>query len=254
MTESTLSMTYTELLAEVGDLLRIDRDYSSWSANDRLLVDSCIKRGLRRFYNPPLLPGQSVVHEWSFLHILATLTTVANDSDYDLPADFGGVEGGFTYDPSNPYPPIRTVGEGEVRERLACGVSTGRPQLAAIRPKSSDGTSGQIQEVIFWPIVDGIYTLSYRYSVICNQLSETKPYPLGGMQHSQTILEACLAEAEGSDDQTGFHENQFLKQLTASIATDQRQSPGIIRGRSQGNSVRVGNLVTYNGVLYDANS
>ena len=68
MSESTLSLTYDTIRAEIGDYLGIGRAYGSWSATNTSRVDSIIASGLRQFYFP-----QSG-YRWSFLTPAATLT------------------------------------------------------------------------------------------------------------------------------------------------------------------------------------
>ncbi len=61
-------------------------------------------------------------------------------------------------------------------------------------------------------------------------LSNTiQPYPYGGGEHSETILEACLSVAEERRDDipmgTGAHGMAFVTRLAASIAMDSRKKP-----------------------------
>lgn len=77
MSESTLSITYDDLRSEIGYYLGFRRSSSAWSADQAATIESCLKSGLRQFYLPEPLPGESVSHLWSFLKPLATLVVWA---------------------------------------------------------------------------------------------------------------------------------------------------------------------------------
>ena len=108
MAESTLSIGRPELLAEVGDLLDLGRTSTDWSATDLARVEAIIKAGLRRFYIPRAQLAGPVIHHWSFLQPVATITTTAADWEYDAPDDFGGlVVDQFTFSAASSYAPIK---------------------------------------------------------------------------------------------------------------------------------------------------
>jgi len=78
MSESTLSLGYSDFRKEVGHFLGFGRDYTVWDSAQVALVDDIIQAGLRQFYLPPLLEGMVEVHEWSFLKQAGTITTIAS--------------------------------------------------------------------------------------------------------------------------------------------------------------------------------
>ena len=149
--------------------------------------------------------------------------TISAQYMYDLPDDFGGIEGGFTYNTTNLYNTIKIVSEKQIRD-LRQGVSTtGYPKYAAIRPKAVDMTDGQRFEVMFYPDPDSSYTLSYAYTPMVDNIASGTPYPLGGMVHSETILASCLSVAEERlDDERGERYIDFMERLRASIDYDVR--------------------------------
>lgn len=222
MAEPSLSLTYSELAKEVGHFLGYGSDDSVWSSEQSDDVDRIVQSGYRQFLNPPLLPGMQVIHQWSFLRPVTTLDTVADQADYDLPDNFGGMDGCLTYDDNNAYPDIKIVGENQIRSaRSGTSSMSGRPYLAAVRYKQHSGTPGQRWEIMFYPTPDAAYTLSYRYRALRNKLTDSSPYPLGGADHAETILESCLAIAERrKDDAIGLHDGAFKERLAASIAMD----------------------------------
>jgi hypothetical protein len=71
---SDLEMSYSTLLARVGDFLGLGRTSSAWSTDDQARVDSYLASGYRQFLYPAIL-GRQYVHEWSFLHPMDSITT-----------------------------------------------------------------------------------------------------------------------------------------------------------------------------------
>lgn len=223
MSESSLSAGYPEIRREVGRMLGLDRDPSNWTSDQSTDVDDIIRRGLRQFYKPPVLDGERTAHTWSFLHPTTTLTTTASDNTDTLPDDFGGLIGGFTYAADVAYHKIEVVPESQIRHLISFNVSTGFPIKVAIRPRSSDGTDGQRFEALWWPTPDAAYTLSYRYIVNPSMLNASAPYPLGGMNHAETVMASCLAAAESTlDDTHGVRWTEYLMKLRASVAHDRK--------------------------------
>lgn len=73
MAESTLSMNFDDLAAEIGRFLGYGGTAGNWSADELAQIDSYIQAGLRRFYVPPRLPRENTPHEWSFLKPVETV-------------------------------------------------------------------------------------------------------------------------------------------------------------------------------------
>ena len=222
MAESTLSMGYVEFQKAVMRFLGYGVDSTKWTVDQIAEVDDIIQSGYRQFLNPPRNDSIPNGYVWSFMTPIATLVTVANDYDYALPDNFGGMNGNMTIEGMYGYPPIQIVHEGKIRAlRQQDNTITGVPVIAAVRPITGTGTTGQRMELILYPIPDAIYTLSYPCFVLPNKLTTALPYPLGGMIHAETIMESCLAIAEqNSDDAEGLHKNKFYERLLASIDKD----------------------------------
>ena len=298
MAESTLSGAYSDFRSEIADFLGYGRDSSNWSTDQENSIKSCLKSGLRKFYHPPVLPGERLAHEWSFLNPVTTLDigpvsgtmsgvptydgstystitatsgvfesrmddagnttnitfdTSGNDYEitsytsdtvivvsgdasgetsgdtfsltaqfvYDLPDDYGGINGGFTFTSDTLYDTVRVVSEKQIRELMQGRTVNGYPQYCAIRPKSTSGTTGQRFEVMFYPRPDSSYTLEYSYIPLLYELTDTYTYPWGGEPHTETIMESCLAVAElRRDDTIGVHYEAFMERLKASVDYD----------------------------------
>ena len=79
MAESTLSVSLGDLRGEVQRYMGFGRGTTFAGLTDGQTGDvmSAINRGLRQFYAPPPLPGESSSHEWSFLRGSGTIATEA---------------------------------------------------------------------------------------------------------------------------------------------------------------------------------
>lgn len=213
MAESTLSLAFATINAEVGLMLGYSATLANWSAEEIADIARVLNAGTRQFYG---------AHNWSFLHINTTLVTVADDYDQTLPDSFGGLEGGFTFATTDgAYREVKVVGEEQIRALRQGNTLTGIPQFAAVRMRSTDGTAGQKFEVIWWPTPDAVYTLGYSYRVQPDALSSGAPYPLGGMVHSETLLASALAIVEERmDGVRGIQWQAYQGKLAQSIAYD----------------------------------
>jgi hypothetical protein len=224
--DSTLTVDRNDIHSAVGFFLGYSRTTSSWSAAQLEDVNAVVEAGERQFYFPPVLPGKRTAHKWRFLSPTATLTTVSGTADYEMPADFGGMVGDLTFGESEGYWPLPRIAESEIRRKRQYNTGSGQPQLAAVRPKASDGDAGQKYEILLWPDTDGVYNLTYRYIALMNKMSDTNRFPLGNAPHGETILASCLAVAEERlDDKRGVKWQRFMERLAASVSHDELQAP-----------------------------
>lgn len=231
--ESTLALTLSDLQVEVAFLLGFSRSTSAWTDEEAAVVSSCIRSGLRQFYVPPILPGMVASHEWSFLRPSWTLVILQGALASQLPDDFGTLDGPIYYAGTDSALPtaLPITGEGHIIERRALlPEATGRPTMAAIRPKKGTAQEhGQRFELVLWPTPERDYTINLTYSILPDALTDSRPYPYGGMQHAETILESCLSYAEQRvDDSAGVHKAAFMERLAASVSADRRLKPAFV--------------------------
>lgn len=224
MSESTLSLKYSDLLAEVGRFLGYGGDSSLWSSDKQEEIDRYVQSGVRQFYYPPTINGIESAYEWSFLNPTTTIATAVGDQAQDLPDDHGRVLGNIHYAASVCNTPIYMISEHRMMELAQQDSDNGRPTYATVRSKAdTSSTAGQRLEIVWWRIPDAIYTLRYRYEAYNGKLSNAKPFPLGGMKHSETIVASCLAVAEQrANDEKGIRWEQFVSMLATSIALDRK--------------------------------
>lgn len=227
MSESTLSVTRAELLRHIGRKRGWHRNPSEWDERQKLDGDDILAMGLRRFYGPPKLPGENVSHRWSFLRPLHVMSTATNVPDYDLPDDFGGIDGKLFYGSDNiGNGSLIRVGEQWILgQRQGNSGVTGYPKYYAIASLPGDGDEPQRFTLMLNPTPDSEYMLRFQYRVNPFNLTAQKKYPLGGQPHAETLIASCLAAADSmlGSDEPGKAEVEFMALLAASIAHDRQE-------------------------------
>lgn len=269
MAESSLSLNIVDLNAEVGFFLGHGRGsifpYTdpTWDAQQQAAISSVVKSGLRRFYFPEPLPGDSGSYDWSFLKPLATLLLLNAQNTLPLPDDFGGIEGQATLSATvnSAWYALPIVGEGLIRAEFSrTPLATGRPRMLAQVPlKGTPGGQGQRFGLMVYPTPDADYSIQFTYYINPDALDLTNPFAYGGLAHVETIREACLAAAEDTlDDAQTVHASRFVQRLAASISMDRRLRPetlGYNGDRSDGRRHWRGDYhglgqITVNGIVY----
>jgi len=155
-----------------------------------------------------------------------------HQDDYDLPEDFGRIMGELTFsEKDKSWHTVKIVGENRIREmrqRDFAVSSTIDPYYAAIKPKVQSGTAniGSRQTIQFWPAINDDVTVGYRYRVRPDHdVTGTTTHPYGASDHSETILNSCLAAAEQRlDNERGVYYGRFMECLAASVELDSRSN------------------------------
>lgn len=233
-----------------------------WSHKETQEVELAVQTGQRKFYAPLPLPGEKAGHEWSFLRPLLPIRLVAGQYQYDLPQDFAGMLGPIVFEPESDvlYPPLRLVGEWQLRQKLQLDYSSTRPTLAAIATKPPDLIGGGYV-LLVWPSPDDTYILNVRYQSNPEAVADETQLPHGGQAHAQTIIEAVLAACEEQIGKLGVHSKLFLERMLTSVGHDRKlitpDTLGMNIDRSDGPETSDRNwhrctdgLIAYNGVYY----
>lgn len=143
---------------------------------------------------------------------------------YDLPDNVAYIQGPFTYRPGSAtlYGPIEQVSLEEVRAHRQWTDVISRPQVYTMEPLAYAPTTGSPRwKVRFWPTPDDAYILEYRYRVRLDDITDSNKYPMASEEHSETLKQAVLAEAElQSSGVEGPHHAKFMRCLEASIGLD----------------------------------
>lgn len=213
MAESSLSISYVELLRAIGRYLGYGADASGWSADQLSEVQDHIKTGLRRFYG---------AFQWSFLRPVHTMATVAAQAEYTLPDNFAAIINDITFEQSTLARwSVRLIPDLTMRRTRAHRERTGRPEIASVTPLTSSGVTGQRKSLTLWPTPDQVYNLSFEMQLLPNTVTPDNPYPLGGEQFAEAIRACCLAAAEADmDDQQKVQSERAEYELATAINTD----------------------------------
>ena len=219
---STLALTYPDYMNAVSYFLAYGSDYTAISADRSARCDAIVQAGLRQFYFPS--PVAESFKGWSFMEpATGTITTVASTQAYDLPANFGRIEGPLSYPSEYGGPAVFVIDESDVRIMDSYANTTGRSLYASVRPKTTDGSADQLWQCLLWPTPNMATTLTFKYALSPPKLTVTNPYPYGGIFHHETIKESCLSVAEHDEDDTpGLHTQKFKERLTASVLYDRQ--------------------------------
>jgi hypothetical protein len=221
----TLDLTYFDIQKHVGQVLDYGWDRSKWSRDQVLLVDELIQSGLRQFYQPKPLEGQPP-HVWSFLLTTDALVTSAGTSAYDMPECFtGNIIGDMHFSTGEEQTHVQEISEDRLRDMLTDHHESGPPEYVCIRAKKSDGQSRQRWEAIFYPAPSAVHSINFRYRAVPYRLTVDAPYPMGGVDHAETILASCMSAAEERIKGGTQFKERYTALLGASITTDSRKTP-----------------------------
>jgi hypothetical protein len=257
---NSLGITRGYLKRMIGREMDFGPNPAAWTTNQTRQVEVVLQSGLRKFYHPGPLPGERWGHKWEFMQPVRTLQLIAGQYEYDLPDDFGSIEGTISYAPGQSviYPDIVIVGENQVRNRLQREDSSARPVMAAVRSKEPTD-SLTVYELILWPVPDENYETYYRSNLNPTAGSDDAAVPHGGQPHAQTLIEACLAAAEESAGKQGLHSSLFIECLRGSVSHDRLAASPSTIGYNRDRSDRIGdfsdwhgcdeNIVVYNGYV-----
>jgi hypothetical protein len=222
-----LTLTYQALRRILGVYAGWGGDDGKWSSEQKLTAQDVFRDGMRRAYYPVDMRGKAV--RWSFLTPSRELVTVADQSDYDMPDDFGGIIGPLSYSSadSGTYP-VQLVSETTVRNRrqFSSDGTSGAPELVAVEQTSPGVALGTRYRLLLWPTPNDTYTLSYRCVVSPQPAGPDSLVPPGGPRMSGLLKAAILAEYESrfNDGQSQWLQI-FNAELATAIAQDAAHDP-----------------------------
>lgn len=224
---STLVLDFDDLSAKVGQHIGYGRTSGNWTTEQEAVITEIVNAGYRQVLSPPTAPGERRPHLWSFLIKTDTQQFTADDYDYGLDDDVGGIVGNMTYIPDdNISNTVRVVSQLQWEAAYQYNDSSGVPDKVAIFPTSHAGTAEYDREMRFHPVPDSTYTVNYRYYWLAPKLDSSNKYPGFGPEHADLLLQSCLDKAEQwVEDTVGQHHQLFLERLAASVALDRRVAP-----------------------------
>lgn len=257
--ESDLTVTLDDLKNAVAVELGYGESYSDCGDGEKTVIDALIIRGQRRFYRPPPVRGK--VHQWSFMRPLFTFTTVAEQWEYPLPAEYAGFDGDVTrVDQDSLYSKLESTMESNIRRWRTQDDTSGEPRYFSIIAMAHDRTHGQRYQMMLYPTPSEAVELQFRMLINPQAITKFAPFPYGGTQYGEAILASCLAIAELSRDGVmGTRHADWMTQLDSAILLDQDVHEPDVLGLNLDGSIRRCNrgprrtdgfTVTYNGVEY----
>lgn len=153
-----------------------------------------------------------------------TFRVERDPANYPLPDLCHQVIGNFNYAPDDFRAPVIIISVEALLKMRAQNDRVDYPAYAAIRSQSSDRTTGQRQEILFWPRPSTSSTFYYAFEAYSGPLSDTYPYPLGGMFLSELFMESCLAVAEQRiNNEVGLHTQAYQALLIDAVARDRKR-------------------------------
>ncbi len=222
MPETGLTLTYPELQAQVAWFLFGTDDPTRVSPTEQNMLARCLNNGLRRFYYPAQVDGLN--HDWSFLKSEFTLQTETGTQDYLMPFDFGGLDGPLHHVPSDNIriPVVKTTVENILKKREYNISLSLWPIVYAERAVHSGGRQSTRYQLLLWPSPSAAFTFKGTQRILpLAPNGSAQEFLYGGVEHSQTILEACLAQAELMlENKPGAHTAEFQSCLRTSIILD----------------------------------
>lgn len=229
-------MPMSEIKAQVGFhqglSLGTAYDEAEWGSRETFAIDGIVNAGLDRFYRPHIPGMLDAGYSWSFMRPTITLTLASGTRYVTLPDDFAGLEGEIAVSSSSStgHAPLPVTGDAWRYYRFNDNVS-GPPRWASIQVQAPT-SKGQKFHLQVFPQADADYTLEFSYYLLGWALTATAPYPLGGAEHAQTVLEACLSVSEERLDDmpamAGPHGQAFVNRLMASVAVDRKKKPQLV--------------------------
>lgn len=226
---------YDDFVLAANEFLGYGDDSTLWTTQQVAELDRRVQDAYRYCLHPSTIPGERIPHVWSFLEQETTLTTVAGDYDYTLPAAFGSMSGDITFAAGTGYGPIKQSSPQAIRTERQFSNRTGVPEHYAVRWVAQTSGLNQRQELLLYPTPDGAYVLTYCYVLQAPRLSKANPYPLGGPRMSQLMIEATKAVAEAAKNgapgpQWGVFVGRMNDAIQMDKGTNFSPTVGFLRG------------------------
>lgn len=256
MAEPNISLDYEDIQQAAAISQGWTTTVADWTAENSLHFSQALARGLNRFWYPEIVtevyrrragqPLESVDpqkqydhYEWSFLRKNdgTTVTLAAGDYNYTLPDDFSGVivDDSVNFAAGQEKGMLTKIDAGNMAAMRSKENATGVPVYFCLRPVTYVGATGSRWEMLVYPTptaAEAGVVVSFDYQFVPNVITSGE-YPVGGSQHSQTIVAAILAELEKivDDDPQGANEFKFQQLIQASIRVDQQIKLGMSGSR-----------------------
>lgn len=255
MPETALALTYDELQKQCAQFLHGTRNLRAINANETENLQALINNGLRDFYYPSQV-DPSLRHDWSFLVSDFEFLTEVGTEDYLMPFNFGGAIGPLYHDPEDQIKvSVQKVAANKILQQRQMQITlTNWPTMYAERAVMQGGTQSTRWKIMLWPSPSAQYTFHGTMRVHPLGPNGTQEYLYGGVEHSQTIIEACMAQCELQiDGQPGAHAAAFKNRMWTSVVLDNQMHAAEKLGYNGNNSRGDSSLMRPDGAGYFEN-
>lgn len=220
---ATLRLTFSDVYTKVCEYLGQPSPDEAQITNAKEIT----LRGYRKFLMPvDLSTGKT--YRWSFLEKTTTLSTEVGIDTYKLPIGFSGFITPFTHTQPVSYNPIQRPLEFIYLQKSMTN-GNGYPRWFAIKNGDYSPITGQLDEVIFFPIPSAVLNYYYTYVLTPQPPINDNDIFVGNDFTSELILQSALAVAEifekdGISGQVqGLQNGEYEKLLQQAIGEDKRK-------------------------------
>ena len=226
------TLTYAQLLREIGRFLAIGEDSTSWGTLRTQKVEDGILRGSRRFYFDGfamLDPENPVAHSWSFIQDVMSVTLVKDTTRNDLPADFMKLLGVPSLSSATAsYQPLERRSADEIRHLSEAHSGFGGTPIYYSIDRENPSSAALLYQVGVYPQPDVAMTLNARY-IFDPTVASTSQAPILTSLHAETYIASILSVMDElfNIETTDFRMlERFKALLRVSIANDRMLGGG----------------------------
>lgn len=214
---ANLNLTFAEIYSLVSDFLGT----GPTPADDVLTkVKNIVHRAYRQFLFP-IHPATGRKHTWSFLKARQVLLTKSGVWKYTLPLNFGEMLGHPKFGQNEPYGELTKTNPDFILAQRSAVDYSAAPSWYAVVPVTHDQELGTFYELWLWPVPDGVYNLSFTYSLYPEKLSSDTDVPLGGPLAGEVLVQMAYAVAElQEEDVLDVHKQEADRLLAQFILAD----------------------------------
>lgn len=153
--------------------------------------------------------------------------SVESNGIYQLPADFGGLDGPvvYAYRAGEGSPPLKPASQRTIMAMWRETNRTSDTFRYAIVAREFAAATGQRYDLMMAPLPDESMQWLIPYRVLAGDITDSASiYLLGGSEHGLTVLECALAEYESRAGQvSGPHTVRAERMMRNSARLDRRQ-------------------------------
>lgn len=223
-------------LDELNIIVANDRGYSldakKWNPKQLYAINDIVVSGVAQVYFAPPIGDDKVAPDWTWLKPISEIALKTGAKTVTLPNDFGNFNGGVAVksDTTTTQPWwLQWRNEGVLLELYqATPLMSGPPMYVAdVATRVVQAPTGQLRELMVFPLPDQDYILQVRYSINPDRLSGAKPYAYGGAQIRELYIASVLAVAERRYDliDDGPATKHFNRMLMMAISQDNKNRP-----------------------------